>query len=162
MNTARHLLLTSLLAVAIAACSTEKAQTQTAAAPARDELVADMAACTKTHGYDPNTATSLGEHELGKNELPWRECVYDAVRDYTQTHPDLAGQYEQFINEDITMTNAVQSGSMTRAQRRQRLEELIAQIEEAEKKHAMANAANAEEENKKVRQVVDGVRGFSY
>lgn len=160
MNIARHLLLTPLLVMAIAACSTEKAQTQSAAMPARDQLVADLEACTKTHGYDPQKATGLGEHELGPNEMQWRQCGYDAVRGYAQTHPDLAGQYEQLINEDITMTNAVQSGTMTRDQRRQRLEELIAQIEEAEKKHAMASAAQAEEETKKVKQVVNGVRGF--
>jgi antitoxin component of MazEF toxin-antitoxin module len=78
-------------------------------------------------------------------------------------HPPcaLAGQYQQLINEDITMTNAVQGGAMTRAQRRERLETLIAQIEEAEKQHVAANEGNAEEENKKVRQVLDGVRGFS-
>jgi hypothetical protein len=158
MNFIRGLLLTPLMAVAITACSTDGAQAQT---PARDQLVADLQACTKAQGYDPQKAAGLGEHELGKNELPWRECAYDAVRRYGQTNPALAGQYEQLINEDITMTNAVQGGAMTRAQRHERLETLIAQIEEAEKQHVAANEANSEAEHQKLRQVVDGVRGFS-
>lgn len=158
MNIIRQLLLMPLVAVAITAFSTGSAQAQT---PARDQLVADLQACTKTHGYDPQKAAGLGEHELGQNEIPWRQCAYDAVRGYAQTNPALAGQYEQLINEDITMTNAVQGGAMTRAQRRERLETLISQIEEAEKQHVAASEANAEEEHQKLRQVVDGVRGFS-
>ena len=158
MSIIRQLLLTPLVAIAIAAFSTDSAQAQT---PARDQLVADLQACTKTHGYDPQKAAGLGEHELGQNEIPWRQCAYDAVRGYAQTNPTLAGQYEQLINEDITMTNAVQGGAMTRAQRRERLETLISQIEEAEKQHVAAAEANAQAEHEKLQQVVNGVRGFS-
>jgi hypothetical protein len=158
MNIIRQLLLMPLLAVAITAFSTDSVQAQT---PARDKLVADLQACTKTHGYDPQKAAGLGEHELGQNELLWRQCAYDAVHGYAQTNPDLAGQYEQLINEDITMTNAVQGGAMTRAQRRERLETLISQIEAAEKQHVAAAEANAQAEHERLQQVVTGVRGFS-
>jgi hypothetical protein len=157
MSAIRKLLLMPLLAIGITAFSTDSAQSQT---PARDQLVADLQGCTKAHGYDPANTAGLGAHELGPNELPWRECAYDAVRRYEQTNPALSSHYDQLINEDITMTNAVQGGSMTRAQRRERLEVLIAQIEEAEKNHVMTMTAGSDEETKKVRQVVDGVRGF--
>jgi len=160
MNITRQLLLTPLLAIAITAYSSS-AQSQT---PARDQLVALLHACTKTHGYDPNNTAGLGPNQLGPNELLWRQCAYDAVRAYEKTNPALSSQYDQLINEDITMTNAVQGGAMTRAQRRERLQELIAQIEEAEKNNVMAMPAGGStkaEETMNVRQVVDGVRGFA-
>jgi hypothetical protein len=79
------------------------------------------------------------------------------VRKYGRSHPSLTGRYEQLINEDITMTNAIQAGTMTRSQRRQRIEELIAQIKEAEESQVQAAAV---EQADHVRQVVDGMRGF--
>jgi hypothetical protein len=82
------------------------------------------------------------------------------VRKYGRSHPSLTGRYEQLINEDITMTNAIQAGTMTRSQRRQRIEALIAQIKEAEESQAQAAAAEQAEEMDRVRQVVDGMRGF--
>ena len=79
---------------------------------------------------------------------------------YAGYQPALTGQYEQLINEDITMTNAVQSGAMTRTQRRQRLEALVEQIKRAEESQAQAAASEQAQQTEQVRQVVNGMRGF--
>jgi hypothetical protein len=84
-----------------------------------------------------------------------------SVRKYSGAQPSLTGQYEQLINEDITMTNAIQGGTMTRTQRRQRLETLIAQIKSAEESQAQAAAMEQQQQTDQVRQVVDGMRGFA-
>lgn len=143
-------------------CTTQSSssRSQDPLAAARQQLVADLGQCTNTFGYDPRTVAGVTEKQLAPRELQWRQCGYDAVRRYGRSHPALTGRYEQLINEDITMTNAIQSGSMTRSQRRQRIEELVGQIKGAEESQAQAAAAEREQEMDRVRQVVDGMRGF--
>ena len=153
------------MATALSACTSHSPTTSPAQSPlaaARQQLVADLGQCTKTFGYDPNNAAGVAENQLAPHEIEWRQCGYDAVRKYAGNQPELTGQYEQLINEDITMTNAIQSGTMTRSQRRQRLEALIAQIKSAEESQAQAAAMEQEQQVDQVRQVVDGMRGFAH
>jgi hypothetical protein len=154
-----------LIACAIAGaagCSSgsSTSQAQSPLAAARQQLIDDLHQCTNIFGYDPRNVTGVAENQLAPGELQWRQCGYDAVRRYGRSHPALTGRYEQLINEDITMTNAIQSGASTRTQRRQRIEELIVQIKDAEESQAQAAAAEQAEEMERVRQVVDGMRGF--
>jgi len=72
--------------------------------------------------------------------------------------PALADRYQQLINEDITMTNAIQSGTMTRSQRRVRVEALIAQIKSAEENLIQASAGEQQKQLDQVRQVVEQIR----
>ena len=72
--------------------------------------------------------------------------------------PALADRYQQLINEDITMTNAIQSGTMTRSQRRVRVEALIAQIKSAEENLIQASAEEQQKQLDQVRQVVEQIR----
>jgi hypothetical protein len=128
---------------------------------ARDKLVADLKQCTQKHGYNPQ-ATGMPENALAPNELPWRQCAYDAVRSYEQGHPAVSSLYDQLIAEDIQMTTAVQQGSMTRSQRRARIEELVAQIKEAEDAQISQATAEQARQQEQLRNIVDGARGFSY
>ncbi len=157
-------LLIAGVAAGLSSCSSQSstpAAAQNPLAAARQQLVADLGQCTKAFGYDPNNVTGVAENQLAPHELQWRQCGYDAVRKYAQPQPALTGQYEQLINEDITMTNAIQSETMTRSQRRQRLEALIAQIKSAEESQAQAAAMEQQQQMDDVRRVVDGMRGFS-
>lgn len=129
---------------------------------ARDKLVADIGQCSQRYGYDPRSATGIAENALAPQELPWRQCAYDAVRVYEQANPAMASRYEQLISEDIGMTTAIQQGSMTRSQRRARIEELIAQIKSAEEAQVQAAATEQERQMQQIRNVVDNVRGFGY
>ena len=58
------------------------------------------------------------------------------------------------------MTNAIQAGSLSRTQRRQRIQALVEQIKGAEESEAPAEAINQQQETERVRRVVDGMRGF--
>jgi hypothetical protein len=162
MSRLSAVLLVACAIVGAAGCSSgsSTSQTQSPLSAARQQLIDELRQCTSTFGYDPRNVTGIAENQLAPNELQWRQCAYDAVRSYGRSHPTLTGRYEQLINEDITMTNAIQSGASTRSQRRQRIEELIAQIKDAEESQAQTAAAEQAEEMDRVRQVVDGMRGF--
>jgi hypothetical protein len=150
------------VAVGVASCATEETGSprQSALASAREQLVADLGSCTQTFGYDPKAVGGPAENQLALHELQWRQCGYDAVRKYAGFQPALAGRYEQLINEDITMTNAIQAGTMTRSQRRQRIEALVTQIKGAEESQVQAVATEQQQETERVRQVVAGHARF--
>jgi hypothetical protein len=97
-----------------------------------EQLVAALKECTGQYGYDPDQAAGVAENALAPNELPWRQCAYDAVRAYAKEHSSLGGLYTQLINEDITMTTAIQQGTLTRSERRARIEALLTEIQAAE------------------------------
>jgi hypothetical protein len=120
----------------------------------------DLGHCTQTFGYDPRKVAGVAEDQLAPHELEWRQCGYDAVRKYARNQPTLTGRYEQLINEDISMTNAIEAGVMTRSERRQRNETLIAQIKDAEQSQLQAAAAEQQQETERVQQMVEGMRGF--
>ncbi len=58
------------------------------------------------------------------------------------------------------MTSEIQAGTMTRSQRRQRLEALVEQIKRAEESQAEAAAIEQQQEMERVRQVVNSMRRF--
>ena len=56
------------------------------------------------------------------------------------------------------MTNAIQSGTMTRSQRRARIEALIGEIKAAEENLIQASAEEQQKQLDQVRQVVEQIR----
>ncbi len=166
MKLLTHAFLLSWAAIVLASCSNQGSSSSGAApaqsplAAARSQLVADLDQCTRTFGYDPKKAADIPENRLAPREIEWRQCGYDAVRSYAQIQPALMGRYEQLINEDISMTNAIQSGTMTRTQRRNRLDTLIEQIKSAEEQQIQAGTKDLEAEKEQVRRSIDSMRGF--
>ena len=100
----------------------------------RQMLNTDMRTCTQQYGYDPAKTTGVAENTLAPNELEWRQCMYRAVGSYAKANSTIAPVYESLINSDIAMTAAVKQGTMTRSQRRARIEQLITEIQTAENK----------------------------
>ena len=132
--------------------------------------MADLQQCTGRYGYDPNQTAELAENALAPNELPWRQCAYEAVRAYAEAHPSVGDLYTQLINEDITMTTAIQQGTLTRSERRARIEALLIQIRAAEDSQIEAadnqgrggqDPSWSHQERDRVSSVVEGVRGFN-
>jgi hypothetical protein len=117
--------------------------------------------CTDQHGYDPAKVAGVGENQLAPQELPWRQCAYDAARRYIADNPAMRGWYEQLIAEDIQMTTAIQQGTLKRGQRRARIDQLLAQIRSAEDAQVQALAAESQHQQEQVRNVMDGLRGFT-
>ena len=88
--------------------------------------------CTDANDYEPNQSAALGAYQLGPGEIAWRACVYDGIRRFMMPSSEVAGVYADLIAEDRRMTKAIGAGEMTRGQRRQRLDQLIAIIDERE------------------------------
>jgi hypothetical protein len=159
----RSLTLATAMIALVTACESQSTATSTSSdtvIAARDTFVADLKQCTLKHGYDPNAA-GLPENALAPNELPWRQCAYDAAHKYGQAHPAVSDRYEQLISEDLQMTSAIQQGTMTRSQRRTRVEQLIEQIKAAEDAQIRAATSDQERQQQQLRNVVDGARGFA-
>lgn len=136
----------------------------------RQQLRAELNQCTQTHGYDPKHTVGVAENAIAANELPWRQCAYDAVNAYAKGNPSLSDLYAQLINEDIEMTAAIQQGNLTRSERRARIEELLAQIRAAEDFQIEAkdnqgsggqNPSRAQQERNHLQIVVESMRGFN-
>lgn len=150
-----------LLGLTLTGCapqSTITASPQSSLATARHILVASLNQCTQRYGYDPNNVPGISEHSIAPGELQWRQCAYDAIRAYEKSNPALANLYEQLISEDIQMTIAIQQGTLSRSQRRARIDALIAQIKAAEETEMSRYANEQAEQWEQVRQVVNGLR----
>jgi hypothetical protein len=153
--------------VIVTACTS--APTTNAPPMSRQQLRAELTLCTQTHGYDPERTVGVAENAIAANELPWRQCAYEAVRAYAKGNPSLNDLYAQLINEDIEMTAAIQQGSLTRSERRARIEELLAQIRAAEDFQIQAgdnqgsggqSPSQAQQERNHLDNVVANIRGF--
>ena len=163
MRIPRAAFLAAAVLFVVASCesqNTAKTTSESSVIAARDKLVADLQQCTRSIGYDPKAA-GLPEKALAPNELKWRQCAYDAARNYGKAHPSVRGLYDQLIAEDIEMTTAIQQGNMTRSQRRARIEQLVEQIEAAEDAEIKAAAAEQERQQEQLQNVVDNARGFA-
>jgi cell division FtsZ-interacting protein ZapD len=60
------------------------------------------------------------------------------------------------------MTTAIQLGTMTRSQRRERIESLVEQIKAAEQEEVKAATVEQSLQDEQLRNVVAGVRGFGF
>jgi hypothetical protein len=161
-RTLRTFILIGSALAALAGCESQTStKSSSSVITARDQLVADLQQCSQEHGYNPQ-ASGLPENALAPNELAWRQCARDAARDYGRAHPSVSSLFNQLVSEDIEMTTAIQNGTMTRSQRRTRLEQLIEQIRSAEDAEIKAAAVEQERQQEQLRNVVDNARGFAY
>lgn len=90
-----------------------------------------LAACTATHGYDPD-GPALPERALAPGEEAWRACAREAVMTTIVPDSSVPELYRRLIAEDERMTASVAAGTMTRAERRSRLEAALERIRAAE------------------------------
>jgi hypothetical protein len=164
----------AFLALALASCASDSpsgssAGSTAAAAPevqritqARAKLNSDIAACTAQHGYDPfKTTTGLPENALVPGELEWRECAYEAARNYARINSGMRLQYELLIHDDRAMTEQIQAGTMTRTQRRAAVEARLADIRAQESAQLQAAQGAAEADQQQMRNTVETMRGFA-
>jgi hypothetical protein len=157
-------LLVSLgILIAISACDTGSTTSGSPASQliqARDNLAADLERCTATYGYDPNNVSGVSETSLAPHELEWRQCAYAAIRTYDRASPSLSAPYERLIAEDMSMTTAIQQGTMTRGQRRDRIDSLVEQIKVGEQKQVALATSEQARQNEQMRRVLSELRGF--
>ena len=81
--------------------------------------------CTQKHGYDPDAANNVGEHEIAPGEANWRNCAYEGIRNIMIPGSAAAGAYRYLIAFDRTLTQQIESGKLTRDKRKERLQKAI-------------------------------------
>lgn len=128
--------------IALCICSGSSLAELTNAA-LESSLAAIAKACTASHGYDPENALDIGEHELGQNEREWRNCVYAGIRRDLEPQSRYPDQFEQIIAQDQRFTVAIVAGEMTRYERFQRNRESKQTIVVNEQLAAKQSAAPA-------------------
>jgi len=128
---------------------------------ARARLSADIQQCSKTYNFDPD-APGLPQQKLAPNELLWRQCAYEAVRDYEKSNPALAPMYNSLIDEDGLMTNALMHGQMTRSERRAKIMHLLDQIKSAEQEQIDETREDQAKKEQQMRNMYDLFRTFQY
>jgi hypothetical protein len=90
-----------------------------------------LADCTARTGYEP-TSAALPERALAPGEGAWRDCARQAIQANIMPKSSVPELYRGLIADDERMTAAVDAGTMTRAERRLRLESSIESIRAAE------------------------------
>jgi hypothetical protein len=157
MRSAYLSIVTGVLSLALLSCSTaplSPAETETPLQRAYGQFQAYLDNCSKTTGTDPRKATGVGERELVSREREWRACAYEGIRVLlvpAARHPEL---FAQMIAEDQNMTDRIAKGTMTRSERRARLDELREAIAQKEgQSSAEVSQARAERNAELVRQV---------
>ena len=160
-----HAGVAALILALAAGCTTgestyeAKAEQAGALQAARDRLHQELRDCGTRYNYDPNDP-SLPERGVTPNELEWRQCAYDAARNYTSVNTPLALDFATLIDEDQKMTQALATGQMTRSERRERLRPLIAAVHEKEVNQIEAIEADQARKDELARQTIEGLRGF--
>jgi hypothetical protein len=126
----------------------------------RAQLDADMHTCTRQYGYDPATVSGIADDALAPNELEWRQCMYQALTANAKQHPERAQSYQSLIDSDIAMTAAVKQGTMTRSQRRARIEQLIADMHAREVQVSAASAAERQRQTQEFQNNISAIRAM--
>jgi hypothetical protein len=161
MNVMLHLIWLAF-AAALSACQSQPvAPSEATLIQARARLSADIQHCSKTYNFDPD-APGLPQRKLAPNELSWRQCAYEAVRDYEKSNPALAPMYNSLIDEDILMTNALMQGQMTRSERHAKIMHLLDQIKTAEQEQIDETREDQAKKEQQMRNMYDLFRVFQY
>ena len=90
-----------------------------------------LADCTARHGYDP-AGPALPDRALAPGERAWRDCAHQAILTSIVPKSSVPELYRSLIADDERMTAALDVGTMTRSERRIRLESSIEAIRAAE------------------------------
>ncbi len=124
-----------------------------------------LSQCTQTFGLDPRKESGLSENDLAPNERDWLDCAYKGIERIMIPNSDFPGMYRDFIAEAQSIVDLMDRGEVTRTQRRDRLQTLITQIENAEIVRMIRNEPQMSEEKHRentelVQGMVEAFRGF--
>ena len=94
--------------------------------PPAEQLDEQFAACSTQYAYQAGEMeSSLGPHELAPEERAWRDCVYKAVETSVVPRMNLGDRVKEIIAADRTMTNEIEAGTLTRAERSDRIDKML-------------------------------------
>jgi hypothetical protein len=156
----RLLWVTCWTAITSACTSQPPPPSENALVQARARLASEVALCSQKYNYDPNIIVGKPQMALAPNELSWRQCAYEAVRDYQKVNPELTPLYSSLLDEDNLMTNAMMHGQMTRSQREAKMLQLIAHIKAAENEQISKTRLAEEQKQEQTRNIYNMFRDF--
>lgn len=150
----------------VAGCAQNSVETMPARASfseLRAELDVYLDACSGTAGADPRGVEDVGDYELVPNERAWLDCAYEGVERIMIPGSSIPEMYRNLIAESRALTNLVERGEVTREQRQMRIDELVADIEDAELTGLIARELEQSEEQRRaneeeLRRAFDEVR----
>lgn len=132
MTTREPVMTTSLKSYALFAATMMMAGLSYNSSADISDINGEIDKCTKTYGYDPKQGDQLGEHELGKNERVFLECVYSGINEALIPKALIPDDYKKLIASHKQMTNAVEKGEITRKERKASIIEILTRIKENE------------------------------
>jgi hypothetical protein len=102
------------------------------------KLYERVEACEKSYNYDPETI-AVDERSLAPNEKRFRQCVYESIEKLMIPNSLVPDAYRTLIKNDQRWTESIETGEMTRTERREQLDAGIAQlkVEEAVQQDAL-------------------------
>jgi polyhydroxyalkanoate synthesis regulator phasin len=103
-----------------------------------------LAACSTQTDYYPEDTADLGPHELGRNEREWSACAYKGVEELVLPYTEFPEDYKAIMASHRQLTDQVESGTITREERRQRMQAMLAAIRTKEVEAADAARRQAE------------------
>lgn len=114
--------------------------------PPAEQLDAQLATCSGQYDYRAGAMeASLGPHELAPDERAWRACVYQAVETNVMPNMNLRDRVQEVIDADRTMTDEIAAGTLTRAERRARVDKLLTALFNDEELSRREQAARMEQ-----------------
>lgn len=132
------------------------------ASDVRESVAAALRQCTIENGYSPDSSAGLGQTQLGEGELDWRDCAYDALDRVLRPNLSEPEALDALIEDDERLTDAIEAGSGTRAERSAMLSARIESIKTREQQvreenlttlsaGALLDATNSDTEYQRIR-----------
>jgi hypothetical protein len=132
-------------ALTLAACAMQGEEMATARDSVFERFTQHMNGCTERYGYDPDKTDDLGPHQLGSNEREWDACVYDGVERILAVNSPVPKAYTSLIAQHKELTDQVEAGKITRAERRKKIETVFESIRRDEDALRQKQAAKQRE-----------------
>ena len=105
----------------------------------RESVAAALRECTIENGYSPDSSSGLGPMQLGEGEQDWRDCAYDALDRVLRPNLNEPEALDDLIEDDERLTDAIEDGTGTRAERAAML---AARIESIKTREQLAREQN--------------------
>lgn len=99
---------------------------------ARNQLGAHVQNCSVKNSYNPRTVTDIGPHKLAAGERAYLDCAYAGFEKYIVPNSSVPDLYKDTIAKHRDLTDKVESGEITREQRRRETNKLLISLRSQE------------------------------
>lgn len=147
-----------LILAALSACADNQQSGKGRSTSVRDVipfLDARLNDCTAIHNYNPNEAWGLGQYELAPTERAWLECAYTGVEKIIVPNTAFPKLYREAVTRHKSMTNLVERGELTRAERRKRTLEIRDSISQMEIERIFKEAKIYKSDDEKYQEMME-------